>query len=144
MRRITLWFFSTFAAVVLLFSYRTSTNATEPPAATVRAAEPAPTTTGAGSTTGTRTYSGGTASTRWGDVQVTITVADGRITDVRVPVHPSGNGRDLQINSYALPILVRETLDAQSAQIDTVSGATVTTDGYRHSLQAALDAAHLS
>ena len=136
MRRITLWLLSTVAAVVLLFSYRTSTNATESPAPTVRAADPG--------AAGTQTYSGGTAATRWGDVQVTITVTDGKITDVQVPVHPSGNGRDMQINSYALPILVQETLDAQSARIDTVSGATVTTDGYRQSLQAALDAAHLS
>jgi len=56
----------------------------------------------------------------------------------------NANGRDRQINSYALPILKQETLSAQSADIDTVSGATVTTEGYVESLQAALDAAHLS
>ena len=48
-----------------------------------------------------------------------------------------------QINSFAIPILQKETVAAQSAQIDTVSGATFTSDGYRTSLQAALDAAHL-
>ena len=50
-----------------------------------------------------------------------------------------GNREDEQINSYALPVLVQETLDAQSADIDMVSGATVTSDGYLQSLQSALD-----
>ena len=77
-------------------------------------------------------------------MQVTITVAGGKITDVAVPTYPNGNGRDQEINAYALPVLRQETLAAQGADIDTVSGATVTSDGYLESLQAALDAAHLS
>jgi uncharacterized protein with FMN-binding domain len=75
---------------------------------------------------------------------VTITVTGGKITDVAVPIYPSGNGRDAEINAYALPVLSQETISAQNAKIDTVSGATVTSDGYLQSLQAALDAAHLS
>jgi uncharacterized protein with FMN-binding domain len=164
MRRITMWLFSTIAALVLLFSYRTSTDsavgtavaATAPatpsagptPTATrstsprsTKSSSPAATKSSAASST--KTYTGSTASTRWGDVQVTITVTDGKITDVQVPVYPSGNGRDQEINAYALPILTQETLQAQGATIDTVSGATVTSDGYLQSLQAALDAAHL-
>ena len=77
-------------------------------------------------------------------MQVTITVTGGKITDVAVPVYPTGNGKDQEINAYALPVLRQETLASQSANIDTVSGATVTSDGYLQSLQAALDAAHLS
>ncbi len=57
--------------------------------------------------------------------------------------YPSGNGTDAQINSYALPILMRETVDQQSANIDMVSGATVTSTGYLQSLQSALDQAGL-
>ena len=57
--------------------------------------------------------------------------------------YPTGNGTDQQINSYALPILIQETMDAQSANIDMVSGATVTSDGYLQSLQSALDQAGL-
>jgi uncharacterized protein with FMN-binding domain len=160
MRRITLWLFSTIAALVLLFSYRTSTNGTGGAvAATLPAPEPttstsAPSTSSSASPkssastsstpTATKISNGSTASTRWGDVQVSITVTNGKITDVAVPVYPSGNGKDQQINAYALPILRQETLDAQNANIDTVSGATVTSDGYLQSLQAALDAAHLS
>ena len=72
-----------------------------------------------------------------------MTVSGGKLTDVSVLQSPNGNPRDQQINAYALPILVQETLDAHSADIDMVSGATVTSDGYRQSLQGALDEAGL-
>jgi uncharacterized protein with FMN-binding domain len=160
MRRITLWLFSTVAAVVLLFSYRTSTGSAG--ATTVAAAPVIGGTTGAtpapgpsasasssassspGTSSAAKTYTGSVAQTRWGPVQVSITVTNGKITDIAVPTYPHENGRDQEINAYALPILRSETLSAQNAHIDTVSGATVTSDGYLQSLQAALDAAHLS
>ncbi len=88
----------------------------------------------------TKTYTGSVADTRWGPVQVKITVTDQMVTKVDVVQYPNGNGRDAEINDYALPILVQETLSAQSSTIDMVSGATVTSDGYLQSLQAALDA----
>ena len=86
---------------------------------------------------------GDSADTRWGPVQVQITVQDGKITAVTVPVYPDNNGRDQEINATAVPTLVQETLSAQSAKIDMVSGATVTSDGYLTSLQSALDKAGL-
>jgi uncharacterized protein with FMN-binding domain len=138
LRRITFWLLSTLTAVVLLFSYRTSLGAAASSSTTTTA------TAADTATTGGTSYQGSVASTRWGDVQVTITVVDGKITAVSVPVYPNSNGKDQQINARALPILTQETIDAQSADIDTVSGATVTSDGYIESLQAALDAAHLS
>ncbi|MEU4237342.1 FMN-binding protein [Actinoplanes sp. NPDC026619] len=160
MRRITLWLFSTVAAVVLLFSYRTSTNGggpasvaavapaagptTSPDAGSPSAGSPSAGSPSAGSSGSGQTFTGSVAQTRWGPVQVSITVSGKKITDVAVPTYPSENGRDVEINARALPILRQETLDAQSADIDTVSGATVTSDGYLESLQAALDAAHLS
>jgi uncharacterized protein with FMN-binding domain len=172
MRRITLWLFSTVAALVLLFSYRTSTMGTGGETATAAAAaatvaprtaqtpgatpsastggtgttgaDPSPT-AGASATSGTDgTFQGSLTQTRWGPIQVTITVADGKITDVGVPTYPNENHRDQEINAYALPALREATLAAQNADIDTVSGATVTSDGYKQSLQAAIDAAHLS
>jgi uncharacterized protein with FMN-binding domain len=97
---------------------------------------------GSGST-GSSTVTGGTAQTQWGPVQVRITVSGGKITDVTAVQYPNGNGRDQQINSYALPVLAQEALAAQSANIDHVSGATVTSDGYVQSLQSALDKANL-
>ncbi|TDO48344.1 FMN-binding protein [Kribbella sp. VKM Ac-2571] len=80
--------------------------------------------------------------TQYGPVQVEITVRGGRITKARALQHPSGDGTTDQINSYAVPQLNHEALAAQSANIDTVSGATFTSGGYRESLQSALDAAH--
>ena len=149
--RILLWFLSTVTVVVLLFGYRTSTSG--PETAGGQKAITAQGTTGTGSDdsasagSGTNgsgsTVTGDVASTRWGPVQVQLTVAAGRITDVAVVQYPNGNRRDQEINAQALPILVRNTLDAQSADIDMVSGATVTSEGYLQSLQSALDRAGL-
>ena len=142
-RRIALWGLTTVSTVVLLFSYRTSTSTALPAATTTT-----PTTTASGTTaakTPTSTYTGtvtGTAAdTRWGPVQVRVTLASGRITAVDVVQQPDGNHKDQEINAEALPQLVSETLEAQSTQIDMVSGATVTSDGYVRSLQSALDQA---
>jgi uncharacterized protein with FMN-binding domain len=163
MKRIVLWFMSTLTVVTLLFGYHTSTSSelaggrstvlaspsgggsmssgTTPGTTTA----PAPGTTSGttGGTTSGTTATGDSTDTRWGPVQVQITVASGKITDVKVVDYPNGNGRDEQINARALPILVRETMDAQSAKIDMVSGATVTSEGYLGSLQSALDQAGL-
>ena len=67
----------------------------------------------------------------------------GRITASTLLQVPHEAGRTDRINSQAAPILNQETVQAQSAQIDTVSGATYTSDGYVRSLQSAIDAAHL-
>jgi len=101
---------------------------------------------GSGATTTqptTRTVTGGVAQTQWGPVQVQLTIKGSTITHVTLLQYPSGNPQDDQINSYALPILIQNTLNAQSAQIDMVSGATVTSTGYVQSLQSALDQAGL-
>jgi uncharacterized protein with FMN-binding domain len=167
MKRIVLWFMSTLTVVTLLFGYHTSTSSemaggrssvlaspsgggstssgTTPgtTSGTTPDATGGTTTDGGAATGGTATVTGDSTDTRWGPVQVEITVASGKITDVRVVDYPNGNGRDQQINARALPILVRETLDAQSAHIDMVSGATVTSEGYLGSLQSALDQAGL-
>jgi uncharacterized protein with FMN-binding domain len=152
MSRIVLWLMSTLTVLVLLFGYHTSTSSA-PSAGTALAAPADPGavvsgSTGTGTDAGTAsataiTVAGPSVDTRWGPVQVQITVDNGKVTDVAVVDYPSGNGKDRQINARALPILVSETLDAQSADIDMVSGATVTSDGYVQSLQGALDEAGL-
>jgi uncharacterized protein with FMN-binding domain len=91
--------------------------------------------------TGTKTVTGDTVQTRWGPVQVRVTIKDGKLTEVTAVTYPTDNPRDQEINSYAIPRLRSEALQAQSAEIDTVSGATYTSDGYRQSLQSALDSA---
>jgi uncharacterized protein with FMN-binding domain len=147
MRRITMWFVGTVVAVVLLFSYRTSTSgaggtgAAAPPGVVTPAPDAAH--SGAPSTSGTDVVVNGTvAQTRWGPVQVQVRIAGGKITDIKTLQVPNGNRRDVEINAYAVPRLRAEVLAAQSANIDAVSGATVTSDGYVSSLQAALDRAH--
>ena len=87
---------------------------------------------------------GTSVPTRYGPVQVSITVRAGQIVSATALDFPRSNGTDQQINTYAVPLLQQRTLKTQSAQVDTVSGATYTSQGYRESLQAALDAAHLS
>jgi uncharacterized protein with FMN-binding domain len=160
-KRIVFWFLGTASVVVLLFGYHTSTSgpqATAPPisgGSVSSTPTPSPA-AGAGSggdgsdnsntptptpSSTSSTVTGDVASTQWGPVQVQLTLQGGKITDVSVLQYPNGNHRDAEINDYALPILIDETKQAQSAQIDMVSGATVTSDGYIRSLQSALDQA---
>jgi uncharacterized protein with FMN-binding domain len=88
------------------------------------------------------TVNGAITDTMYGPVQVQVTVRGNRIVRANAIDYPQGGGRDQEINSQAIPQLNQETVQAQSAQIDTVSGATYTSEGYRASLQSALDAAH--
>jgi uncharacterized protein with FMN-binding domain len=89
------------------------------------------------------TFVGEAASTRYGPVQVEIDVASGVISDIRVVQYPTQDRESAQINAQAVPILIAAGLEAQSADVDTVSGATYTSDGYRKSLQSAIDEAGL-
>jgi uncharacterized protein with FMN-binding domain len=85
------------------------------------------------------TATGPEVQTPFGPVQVRVTVKSGRIVDVVALETPAEHRRSIEINQYAGPILRQEVLTAQSADIDVVSGATYTTEGYAESLQAALD-----
>ena len=143
LRRIVLAGAATVSGMVLLLSLKPHTTPTVAGVATV----PAPssgssgTSGSSGSATGTGTRTGTSVQTRYGPVQVRVTLTDGRVTDVTALTYPQENPRDRQINAYAIPQLTREALTAQSADIDTVSGATYTSEGYRQSLQSALDSA---
>jgi uncharacterized protein with FMN-binding domain len=103
--------------------------------------------------TATKSFTGVAGSAdRWGDVQVTIVVkkttttnlttkkktVKRKITAVRVPVYPNHTDRSIFINEQALPILIQETMQAQSSGIDMVSGATNTSVGFQESLQSAI------
>ena len=100
-------------------------------------------TSGSSSDQSATTYDGDAYGTRYGDVQVQITVANGRITEVNVLQVPWQDRHDQMINSQAVPIYNSEAVEAQSADIDVVSGATVTWEGYTQSLQSAIDKANL-
>jgi uncharacterized protein with FMN-binding domain len=160
-RRAATAFVGTVVVVLLLFGFRTpdqSIGATTGGSAGVVA--DGGTTSGTGSTdtsgssgtpsatpapsaaSGSSQVTGPTVSTRFGPVQVQVTVSDGKVTEITALQLPSG-GRSGRISEVAEPILHNEALSAQSAQIDTVSGATYTSDAYERSLQAALDQAGL-
>lgn len=99
--------------------------------------------TSAGGAAAAKTYTGKAAKTRWGTVQVKITVQDGKIVSAAAPVSPRGNQQSIDINQSAVPLLNKEAVQAGSAKIDAVSGATVTSGGYVESLQSAIDQANL-
>jgi len=87
------------------------------------------------------TFAGQTVSTRFGDVQVQVTISGGAIADV-TPLHLTDHdGRSVQISNRAAPVLRSAVLQAQTASVSFVSGATYTSAAYLQSLQSALDAA---
>ncbi|MGW1092454.1 FMN-binding protein [Streptomyces sp. NPDC002596] len=144
MRRAVLTTTGTSALVVVLLSLKPHQapgllDASRRPATTVSPR----TSTGAtpGATTATGTFNGDPIDTRYGPVQVAATLVKGKLTAVRVLRAPDENGRDQEIAAFALPRLTQEALGAQSADIDSVSGASYTSQGYMESLQSALDRA---
>lgn len=108
-------------------------SASASPSASATSA-PAPTQAAA-----TKTVTGSAIDTRYGAVQVKLTFTGNTITAVDTVQAPNGSGRDQEINQQALPILQQEVLSSQSAKIDTVSGATYTSEGYMQSVQSAID-----
>lgn len=105
-----------------------------PPSGSRSRTTPAPVTTA-------RTYLGPAITTQYGVVQVQVRVSGTRITNVSLKQLTAFDQHSQDINSAAAPQLLQETLRAQSGRIDTVSGATYTSEGYLQSLQGALDAA---
>lgn len=89
------------------------------------------------------TFAGTAVQTRFGAVQVQITVSGSKLSEVTALQLTNYGGRSVQISNYAAPLLRSEVLQAQSANVQTISGATVTSSAYLTSLQSALDAAHL-
>ena len=122
---------------------RSGGNTTPRGAAATPAASAAPAAGSGGTALANGTVTGPVVQTRFGSVQVQVTIAGGKITDVTALQLPSDRQRSAEISGIAGPMLHSEALAAQSAQIDLISGATYTSDAYAQSLQAALDqAAH--
>ena len=163
MRRAVIVLGSTAAGLAALLSFKTHSvaaadpapsapapSATTPQAAassTGSAAAKASATPKAGTTTqastatqaATRTVTGTVASTQYGPMQVQVTLAGTKITKVTVLQRTDDGAESDQIDATAIPTLTSETLAAQSAHIDAVSGASYTSSGYIQSLQSALD-----
>ena len=161
---------ATAAALMLLLSFRTppSTSllpAVATPTPSASAATPAPSATPSGappsggasptpaatqtptptpSSTGLKngTFTGSAVSNPFGNVQVQVVVAGGRITDVKALQYPTAHAQSAYSSSIVVPELRTEVLQAQSARINLISGATYTSEGYAQSVQSALDQAH--
>jgi uncharacterized protein with FMN-binding domain len=119
-----------------------TTTTTQPGATKTTAPATKPTTSAPRRTTmKDGTFNGSPIYVEYGNVELSIVVSGGKITDIKVLDSPSDHSRSVQINNSALPKLRSEALAAQSANIDTVSGATYTSSGYKLSLQSAIDRA---
>jgi uncharacterized protein with FMN-binding domain len=161
MRRAVLAFGSTVAGLILLLSFRshtatpasagvsaagTSSKSSAGAAGNGSAAAPSASPSAAGGATGGTTaggkvVTGAVINGPYGPSQVAITLSGGKITKVTVLQHTDDGENSQQIDGNALPKLTAETLTAQSAKIDAVSGASYTSAGYIKSLQSALDKA---
>jgi uncharacterized protein with FMN-binding domain len=86
-------------------------------------------------------FTGAVVPTQYGNMQVSVTIANGAITEVTPLQLTNRGGRSAGISNQAAPILRSEVLTAQSAKVHNVSGATYTSEGYLRSLQSALDTA---
>jgi uncharacterized protein with FMN-binding domain len=161
MRRAVLAFGSTVAGLILLLSFRSHTASTALAGTAAAGTSPSPAATG-GAGTGspaakptTTSMAGGSGAAAgggkvvtgdvvngpYGPSQVAITLTGSKITKVTVLQHTDDGLNSQQIDGNALPKLTAETLAAQSAKIDAVSGASYTSAGYIKSLQSALDKA---
>jgi uncharacterized protein with FMN-binding domain len=130
-RRAILAVTATVAGLVALLSFKTHFQSSEPAVAAPQGPSSLP--------AGERAIPGDVVNTVYGPLQIELVVKATRIVNVNVLEQPSSTERDLQIGQFAFPRLISETLTAQSAAIDAVSGATYTSGGYIKSLQSALD-----
>lgn len=165
-RRAVATIVATVLGLVLLFSFKTPdaptdsslplavANGTPAPIATTppgARASPQPRATGPAASppapsaqppSSNQQVDGDVIPTQFGDIQVRVVESGGKIVDVKALQLPSDRRRSREISQYSEPILHDEALQAQSAQIDTVSGATYTSEAYRESLQSAIDRAN--
>ncbi len=142
MRRLLLLVSGTAVAIVVVVAIRTHANPPvhHPPgrpSPTVRVALPSPPAARRAYHSGVAT--GAVARTDYGAVQVRVTVTHGRIVNVAAMRLPHGNQMDVQLSKPAARVLESRVISAQSANVDMVSGATYTSEGYLSSLQSALD-----
>ena len=87
------------------------------------------------------TYSGDVADAFYGNIQVQATINGGKITNIQFLQYPNDRGTSIMINQQADPLLAQEAVQAQSAQVDVVSGATDSSQAFVQSLQTALQKA---
>ncbi|GAA0926047.1 FMN-binding protein [Streptomyces thermoalcalitolerans] len=138
LRRAVLVGAATVSGIVLLLSLKPTTDPASASASGLPPAAQAPQGGSGAQKTGTQNITGDVVRTPYGSVQVRLTVSDGRIVEAAAVQAPQG-GTSGQKTQLAVPRLNQAAVAAQSADIDTVSGATYTSNGYKQSLQSALD-----
>ena len=127
-------------AATLGFNARTAHPAPSPKVATSAApAAASGSPSSSSSSSSTKTVTSDAVATQYGDVQLKVTVAGGKITKIAAIQLPSNDPKSVAIAGYAEPLLRQSALAKQSANVDVVSGATYTSEGYRAALQSALD-----
>ncbi len=154
MRRVILAVTATIAGLVALLSFKshaptlaaatgtTGGSPTSSSSASSSSSVPGEFPTGSAApklTAGQSTLTGHVANTAYGPVQIQLVVQDSKIVKVAILEQPTNTIHDIQIGEFAFPRLISETLTAQNAKIDAVSGASYTSAGYIASLQSALD-----
>ncbi|MFF4659829.1 FMN-binding protein [Streptomyces sp. NPDC001381] len=142
LRRVVLASAATVSGIVLLLSLKPSTDPTSTQAAGAGAAAQEAAQGGSGAVV-SGTMTGDAVKTQYGNVQVRITVVNNKITKAEAVQAPSG-GTSTQKTELAIPKLNAAVLAQQTSEIDTVSGATYTSEGYKKSLQSAIDKANAS
>lgn len=123
---------------------RSTSTATVPATTGSSGTNPPATSTQTGSASGqykNGSYTGSVADAGWGNIQVKAIIQNGKIQDVQFLQYPNDRNRSVAINQYADPQLTSEAIQAQSAQVDIVSGATDTSDAFIQSLTDALSQA---
>jgi uncharacterized protein with FMN-binding domain len=151
MKRAPIVLSATVAGLAVTLGFHAHAPAAPPPTTTAQASAPSSSgSSGSGATpaaatsSSTKTVTSDVASNQYGNVQLKVTVSNGKVTKIEALQVPQNDRKSAEINAYAEPALQASALQAQSANIDTVSGATYTSDSYKTALQSALDKAGLS
>jgi uncharacterized protein with FMN-binding domain len=131
---------ATAAGLAATLGFSAHSKAPTATAVTTTSSQPSSSSSSSSSSSG-KTVTGDAISTQYGNVQLKVTVSGGKITNIQPVQLPSGDPKSSQISSYAAPQLTQSALTAQSANVNAVSGATYTSDGYKTALQSALDKA---
>jgi uncharacterized protein with FMN-binding domain len=133
-RRAPIVIAGTVAGLAAVLSFKPHEAAVPKAAAATAASTPA-------TSSGHDTFTGSAISTRYGTAQVKVTIKNGKITNIEAVSLPGDEPKSVAISTQAEPTLKQEALTKQSADVDAVTGATITSAGYEASLQSALDKA---
>jgi uncharacterized protein with FMN-binding domain len=129
---------ATVAALVAILDYKSHGGVTAVQVATPTSAATSTTTTAPAAASPDGSYTSTTIQYQYGEIKLTVAVANGKITGITLPVNTADNPRSASINSQAVPILTKEALVAQGVHFDAVSGATYTSNAFAEALESAL------